>query len=178
MRVQKASNLRMNLNFEEVYNQHKEMVFNYVFWKVNDYDDAVDITQEVFIKVYKNLSKFKGESSLKTWIMSITINHITDFFRKKKRFSPVFFEDKEDADDTLAAVEDHLELDDQVAVERAMARLKDWEREILTLYYMEGFQYDEIADLLKIPIGTVKSRLNGAKKSLKKIIMGGVLDGK
>jgi len=71
-----------------------------------------------------------------------------------------------------------MDLEDAVKVERALEKLKDWEREILTLYYMEGFQYEEIARLLNIPIGTVKSRLNNAKKSLKKVLTGGVINGK
>ncbi|MBP7703423.1 MAG: RNA polymerase sigma factor, partial [Candidatus Hydrothermae bacterium] len=69
----------MGPKFEEVYNSTRDMIFNYVFWKVNDYDDAIDLTQEIFIKVYKNLGKFRGQSSVKTWIMSIAINHVNDF---------------------------------------------------------------------------------------------------
>ncbi|HOK23443.1 MAG TPA: RNA polymerase sigma factor [Candidatus Hydrothermia bacterium] len=168
----------MGPKFEEVYNSTRDMIFNYVFWKVNDYDDAIDLTQEIFIKVYKNLGKFRGQSSVKTWIMSIAINHVNDFFRKKRKFDPVYFDDGEDAGDNSPSFDSTMDLDDEVRVERAMAKLKNWEREILTLYYMEGFQYEEIAELLKIPLGTVKSRLSGAKKSLRKIIMGGVLDGK
>jgi|YelNatPaOPRAMG01_1025707.scaffolds.fasta_scaffold112792_2 RNA polymerase sigma-70 factor (ECF subfamily) len=169
----------MAIRFDDVYNEYKEMVFNYVFWRINDYDEAVDLTQEIFIKIYKNLGKFKGESSMKTWVMSIAINHLNDFFRKKKKFNPVYFEEiarEEDYDDPGPIEE--MDLEDTIKVERALQKLKDWEREILTLYYMEGFQYEEISKLLNIPLGTVKSRLNSAKKSLKKVLTGGVTHGK
>lgn len=169
----------MAVKFEEVYTDYKEMVFNYVFWRLNDYDEAVDITQEIFIKIYKNLGKFKGESSMKTWVMSIAINHLNDFFRKKKKFNPVYFEEyaNDESPDAPGPLEE-MDVEDVVRVERALEKLKDWEREILTLYYMEGFQYEEISRLLNIPIGTVRSRLNNAKKSLRKVLTGGVVNGK
>ena len=169
----------MAIRFDDVYNEYKEMVFNYVFWRINDYDEAVDLTQEIFIKIYKSLGKFKGESSMKTWVMSIAINHLNDFFRKKKKFNPAYFEEisREDDYDEPGPVEE-MDLEDTIKVERALQKLKDWEREILTLYYMEGFQYEEISKLLNIPLGTVKSRLNNAKKSLKKVLTGGVTHGK
>jgi len=169
----------MAIRFDDIYNEYKEIVFNYVFWRVNDYDEAVDLTQEIFIKIYKNLGKFKGESSMKTWVMSIAINHLNDFFRKKKKFNPVYFEEnsREDDYEDPGPIEE-MDLEDTIKVERALQKLKDWEREILTLYYMEGFQYEELSKLLNIPLGTVKSRLNNAKKSLRKVLTGGVTHGK
>jgi len=172
----------MKVSFERVYEEYKDMVYNYVFWKVKNEEDALDLTQDIFFKVYKGLRNFREESSLKTWVMKIAVNHVKDFYRKKFRRDSEYFEDfnEEDEEDSkipeIFVEED--EIHDRSLVERALERLKDWEREIIVLYYMEGFQYDEIAGILGIPMGTVKSRLNSAKKSLRKLIYGEVKDGK
>lgn len=164
------------MDFDSIYARYKEMVFNYVFWKVNDYDDAVDLTQEIFIKIYKGLNKFKGEASIKTWVMSIAVNHVIDFLKKRNNQKMLYFEeandgDEEDGSDNFEPSEE-MQVEDEIKLEKALEKLKDWEREIIVLYYMEGFQYSELAELLKIPIGTVKSRLNAAKRHLKLILTG------
>lgn len=169
----------MKLNFDEVYLAYRDMVYNYVFWKVRNHEDTLDLSQEIFFKVYKNLKKFREESSVKTWVMKIAINHVKDYFRKNgKQISDLEFGDEQDDEIPEIVVDDHLVMEDKVLIERALSKLKDWEREILLLYYVEGFRYEEIAEILEIPIGTVKSRLNSAKKSLKKVVYGGVWNGK
>ncbi|MEO0272346.1 MAG: RNA polymerase sigma factor [candidate division WOR-3 bacterium] len=169
----------MKFNFEEVYQAYKDMVYNFVFWKVKSHEDALDLSQEIFFKVYKHLKNFREESSIKTWIMKIAMNHVKDFYKKQgKRMLDMEFDEEGEQEIPEIAVEEHILMEDEVLVERALSKLKDWEREVLVLYYMEGFQYEEIADILEIPIGTVKSRLNSAKKSLRKVVFGGVCDGK
>lgn len=169
----------MRIDFEEIYNTYKDMVYNFVYWKVKDHEDALDLSQEIFLKVYKNLKSFREESSLKTWIMKIAINHVKDFFKAKRNFTMEVPSDDEDQEMLPELVlDDFTSIEDEILVERALSNLKEWEKEILVLYYMEGFEYHEIAEILGIPIGTVKSRLNAAKKSLKRVIFGGVTNEK
>ncbi|MEO0243073.1 MAG: RNA polymerase sigma factor, partial [candidate division WOR-3 bacterium] len=73
----------MKFNFEEVYQAYKDMVYNFVLWKVKSHEDALDLSQEIFFKVYKNLKNFREESSIKTWIMKIAMNHVKDFYKKQ-----------------------------------------------------------------------------------------------
>ncbi|RKY95525.1 MAG: RNA polymerase sigma factor, partial [Candidatus Hydrothermota bacterium] len=65
----------MDRDFTEIYREYRDMVYNYMYWKTGSSEEALDLTQEVFLKIYKNLRKFRGESSLKTWIMKIATNH-------------------------------------------------------------------------------------------------------
>jgi len=156
----------MDKDFVEIYREYKDMVYNYMYWKTGNPEEALDLTQEVFLKIYKNLGKFRGESSLKTWIMKIATNHANSFFSRSKfrkllgfNKSIEYLEDTKNNNNGL-----------KLEIENALLKLSKKDREIIVLYYMEGFSYKEISALLRIPIGTVKSRLNRAKENLRKIL--------
>ncbi len=150
------------MKFERIYKKYKNDVYNYVYWRVLDREDALDITQEVFIKVYRNLDGFKGRSSIKTWLFAIARNTVTNYLTRNKK--------KEETE-----LEESLFLDNFNRSEAEMKRtlllaldkLPLEHAEILRLYYFDRFSYKEIAELMGINIGTVKSRLNRAKKYLK-----------
>jgi len=156
----------MDRDFNEIYREYRDMVYNYMYWKTGSSEEALDLTQEVFLKIYKNLRKFRGESSLKTWIMKIATNHANSFFSRNKFRKLLSFNKSTEYIEDIKNKNNGLKLE----VENALLKLRKKEREIIVLYYMEGFSYKEISIILGIPIGTVKSRLNRAKENLKKIL--------
>jgi len=153
------------VNFEKVYRKYRDAVYNYVFWRVYNEDDALDITQEVFIKVFKGLLDFKGKSSLKTWIFSIAHNTVTNYLVRKKI-------KEDDIESYFLTDRSYEKMQVKIKVLRAMEKLTFEHREILKLRYFDGFTYKEIADLLGISEGTVKSRINRAKSNLREILGG------
>jgi RNA polymerase sigma-70 factor, ECF subfamily len=146
-------------------------------------DEAEDLTQEVFLKVYRTLHLYRPESgALDTWIVRVARNHFIDHYRKFKT-EKVNTAPLEDHHETLARPTVHLETPDQSldrkeAAERVhalLARLPQDQREAVILRDLEELTYEEIADLLKVPIGTVKSRINRGRIELARLLRAGVL---
>jgi RNA polymerase sigma-70 factor (ECF subfamily) len=136
---------------------------------------APDVTQEVFIKVWKNLKNFnKDKSQFKTWLFTIARNTITDYLRKKKSipFSSLNEEDKNFEDDildpTLLPDETFQKLQDKELLEKVLNELKDEYKAVLTLYYQEDMTFREIGEVLGKPMNTVKSYHQRALILLKK----------
>jgi len=160
--------------FNELVTGYQQRVFNISYSMLSDYEDAVDASQEVFIRVYRSIDKFRGESSLSTWIFRITKNICMDFLRKRKEASISI--DKEDEEGQKMEIEDSSKSPEHIAeqnetakiVRNAINELDDNSRLIITMFDLEGMSYDEISAVLKIPIGTVKSRLNRAREKIKK----------
>lgn len=165
--------------FNELVLKYQTRVINIAYGMLSDREDALDAAQETFVRVYKNIESFKEQSSLTTWIYRITSNVCADILRKRQKGSNIISlnklsDDNKETDikDDAPTPEDSAELSErQRAVREAIARLGDEYRTVITLCDMEGLSYDEIAAILKIPSGTVKSRINRARNSLKKILM-------
>lgn len=164
--------------FNELFGMYESKVINIAYGMLSDRDDAYDAAQEVFIKVYKNIASFKENSSLSTWIYRITANTCNDFLRKRQKQSAsvsisIVSDEEHDMDipDTAPMPDEYAELNEaQRALREAISQLNDEYREIITLYDVEDLSYEHIAAILNCPVGTVKSRLNRARKNLKKIL--------
>ena len=162
--------------FNELFAQYESRVINIAYGMLSDRDDAYDAAQEVFIKVYKNISSFKENSSLSTWIYRITSNMCNDFLRKRMRSATTISIHAESDDDRGIELCDQSPLPEeyaehnetQRAVRQAISELSPEYREIITLYDVEDMSYENIAEVLNCPVGTVKSRLNRARNALKK----------
>lgn len=162
--------------FNELFAQYESKVINIAYGMLSDKDDAYDAAQEVFIKVYKNISSFKENSSLSTWIYRITSNMCNDFLRKRMRSANTISIHAESDDDRGMELRDKSPLPEeyaehnetQRAVRQAISELSPEYREIITLYDVEDMSYENIAAILNCPVGTVKSRLNRARTALKK----------
>jgi RNA polymerase sigma-70 factor (ECF subfamily) len=146
-------------------------------------DEAEDLTQEVFLKVYRTLHLYRSESGgLETWIVRVARNHFIDHYRKykveKTRTTPL-----EDHFDLAASPTTRIEtpaeaLDRKEAgdlVHRLLQKLPEDQREAVVLRDLEELTYEEIADLLKLPIGTVKSRINRGRIELARLLKAGKL---
>ncbi len=140
----------------------------------NDYQFAEDIVQEVFIKAYTNMDKFKGKSSVYTWLYKITINLC------RKKIKKLSWKNIFPADDLDKKVDPYNTIDqkqNEMVVVKAIQTLDHSYREILVLYYYEGFSIKEISNILGVKEGTVKSKLSRGRKKLKTILVKEGFDG-
>jgi len=159
----KASEGDMN-SFEEIYKSTSNFAYNIAFRVANNSKDAEEITQEVFIKVFKNLKKFRFHSSFKTWLYRISVNTAINF---KKKISKE--KDKRvDYEFALNTKPDHKEKDhdNESLVRFLLGRLSPEHRACVALKEIEGLSYEEISNILRININTVRSRLKRAREKL------------
>jgi RNA polymerase sigma-70 factor (ECF subfamily) len=176
-----AARARDRRAFEELVGRHREKVFSRAFSMVRNADDALDLSQEAWIKAWQRLEQFHGDSSFTTWLTRITINICLDFLRRQKR---AHFESTETLKETIGGVERLLppvEVDPLAGLERqelrkhidaALAKLSDAHRVVVVLFEFEGLEYKEIAKQMGCSLGTVMSRLFYARRRLAELLAG------
>lgn len=157
--------------FEELVRACQDRVYNLCRYMLRDPRDGQDAAQDVFLKVYRGLGGFNPDSSLYTWIYRIAVNTCLDYKRKSRRealkhkslaeamrsseqFSPQTHESKD-------AVE---------TIQRALAQLREKSRTVIVLREIEGLSYEEIAQILQMSVGAVKSRISRARDELRRIL--------
>ena len=145
-------------------------VYDLAYGFVNDHDDAEDVAQEVFVKVYHALKAFRQDSGFSTWLYRITTNSALDRLKQRKR-SVARFVPMEDSH--LNGIVAHQGTDggeDSVLIERALHELPTLQRAVVMLRHMDGFSTKQVSDILKCSEGTVKTHLHrGLKKMRKKL---------
>ena len=146
------------MDFDNIYEEYCDRVYYKVLSVVKNDDDAEDICQETFISVYKNLSKFREESNIYTWIYRIAINKTYDFFKKRK----VEFEIN---DDVLSLPED-INFDTKIILQEKLKLISEKEREIVILKDIYGYKLKEIAEMKNMNLSTVKSVYYKALKDM------------
>ena len=165
-------------SFEKLILSCEKKVYNIALKILGNEADAYDAAQDTFIKVYKNLEKFKGNSSFSTWVYRITSNVCLDIIRKNKNKKNTVSIDKEiefDDSDATFEIEDRnadteekiLEKERSEALHKALSRLNPEQREILVLREFQNLSYDEIAKVLDLNVGTVKSRISRGRERLR-----------
>ena len=158
--------------FSEIVTRYKNLVYSVILRMINDYEEANDISQEVFIKVYKNLSKYQPEFKFSTWIMRITTNHVIDYLRKRKQETVNI----EDVDYELSSSSnperEYLEKEQSEIFAKAIGKLPEMYKLPIVLYHIKRFSYQEIADMLNIPLSKVKNRIFRGRRLLKDILEG------
>ena len=161
--------------FSTLVVRYQDRVVNLVYRRLNDREAALDVAQEIFLKAYRGLDRFQGQSKFFTWLFRITMNETISARRKRSR-RPALSLDRESADgsrlsdppDTTYEPSAALERqDDQAMVRRAIFELDEDLGQVLVLRDIEGFSYQEIAQILTIPLGSVKSRIHRARQTLK-----------
>ena len=147
---------------------------------LGDTAEASDVVQEIFIKVFRNIGSFKGEAALKTWIFRIALSEILNrlrWWKSRHRSSTVSLDDSPNGQehyvpDSGPSPEEILESKERdMAIQEALVKLSSEHRSIIVLRDIEGFSYTEIADILGISMGTVKSRLARGREDLKKSLI-------
>ncbi len=160
--------------FKELFEKHKTFVWNVSYRMTYDFDEAEDIAQEVFIKVWKSISKFRGTSRFSTWVYRITVNSALNTLGKAARNESHFDEGAMAHIDTQRFMDQNPEANlAQIEAERILAQLLaklDNERRIvIILREIEGLSYEEIAETTGAPIGTVRSRIARGRKDLEEM---------
>jgi len=153
--------------FEMIYKTYSAFVYNCGRRIVQSSEDAEELTQEVFLKVYYELKNFRYESSLKTWIYRVTVNMAINFAKKKSRHSnrEVIYNEADapvDGDVRISSEREHQ----KHLADRLLGMLSPDQRAVVTLRSIEGLSYDEIAETLKINLNTVRTRLKRAREKM------------
>lgn len=157
----------MNEEWSKIYDEHAPSV-RAILYRMGLDAELDDLVQECFIKVWKNLGKFRGGSKLKTWITRIAINCANDHFRRKG----VDVETEEMDEEKFAEGEiNHLDGGERELLRKALGALSVTHRQVLVLHFLEELPIEEIAEVSGVSVGTVKSRLHHARANLHKILM-------
>ncbi|MDQ3955359.1 MAG: sigma-70 family RNA polymerase sigma factor [Actinomycetota bacterium] len=148
--------------YQTLMRRHEDRIFSLALRMTGDRGDALDATQETFISAFRRASKFRGEASFATWLYRIGINSCKDVLRRRRRLpDPV-----EEIEEAPAADRVEDQAISRIDVARALAALPDEYRDAVTMYDIAGFAYDEIAQQLDVPVGTVKSRISRGRQQL------------
>jgi len=165
--------------FSRLIDNYKSMVYNLAYRMSNNPHEAEDISQEAFIRAYQSLARFNPSYKFSTWLYQITLNIIRDKFKKKEidyisLDTPVETDDSEfyhqPADLTNNPEQIFSQRENLQAIQQAIYSLPLKYREVIVLRHLQDLSYIEIANILKLPQGTVKVRLYRAREQLKKIL--------
>lgn len=166
--------------FEELISEHEKRAYNIALKMLKNPEDAMDISQEAFIKVYKSINNFNLKSSFATWLYRIVVNTCLDFLKKNQTKvyhidNPIKTEDGEitrEIADIQTAPEVILERKmTRQLVHNAMDELDNIHRTVVILRDIQGFSYKEISEMLDCSLGTVKSRIKRGRDNLKSVII-------
>ena len=153
-------------NQQELYEQYRPKVFSYFYYKLNNFHEAEDLTEDVFLKIFKKIDSFDdSKSSISTWIFNVSKNTLIDYYRTKKDGLELL--DNYDYVDENNNDVDPLMLND---LANALDKLPDIQKNIIVLRYYENYSLKEIAEKLSISYGVCKLRHNEALNNLKKYI--------
>jgi len=160
-----------NFGFNILVRKYQQKVYWHIRKMVIDHDDANDLTQEVFIKIHKNLGNFRQDSQLYTWIYRIATNECLNFLQRKKRrfFLPVRNVEAELAEKIASAP--YVSGDEvQVKLQKAMLKLPDKQRLVFNMKYFDDLSYEEIAEITITSVGALKASYHLAVKKIEDIL--------
>lgn len=167
--------------FEDIVRAYERNVYNIALRMSGNREDALDISQESFLKAYHSLHSFRGDSKFSVWLYRIVSNTCLDFLRERKRRAEVPLvrengegetEDAQVADESLSPETLFERRQTREALRRGLESLPEDQRKILLLREIQGFSYEEIGSILSLESGTVKSRIFRARRKLCEFLSG------
>jgi len=163
--------------FDELVRLYEKQVYSFAYRLTGNYDDANDISSEAFVKVFNSINTFRGDANFSTWLFRVVTNLYLDERKRSKAHLNVPLDEYIDLEESTVTrqIEDSSPGPEQLLeqMERAEAlnaliqQLPDYQRAMVLLYHTQGRSYEDIAEIMGLPIGTVKSRLNRARLSLR-----------
>ena len=157
--------------FEQLVTAYRNQVFRLALRMCGNEADADEVAQEAFLSAWKGLPNFRGESRFSTWLYQLTTHAAIDLMRREKRQAAAEDIDEITAADDGPSPQQQVErTETQREIRSALMQLPEEYRQVLLLRFMQELSYEEIGRALKLPVGTVKSRLNRAKAQLKDIL--------
>jgi len=153
--------------FTALFDRYKNLVYKTAYLMLGNADDAEDALQEVFVRVHRSLSTFQpSKGAFTTWLYRITVNHCLNR-RRKRRLSVLSLDEVSPLSLTRHSPSFESRLAEEEAVQQALSRLSEKQRAVVILRYYWDLSYAKMAQILDIPVGTVKSRLNLALRTLR-----------
>ncbi len=163
--------------FNELVKKYEKQVYNFAYRLTGSYDDANDVAQEAFLRVFNAIGGFRGDASFTTWLFRITTNVFLDERKRARAHPHTSLDEQLDLEESSVArqIEDPSPSPAALTEERERAQilqeaiqsLPEYQRAMVVLYHTQQQSYEEIAEAMDLPIGTVKSRLNRARLALK-----------
>ncbi len=158
--------------FEEIYRRHHRRVYSICLRMLQNPPEAEDLTQDVFIQLYRKIGSFRGDSAFTTWLHRMTVNQVLMHFRKRN----VKFEKTTDEGETPEQIvsgtanPDRMRIVDRIALDNAIAQLPEGYKNVFVLHDVEGFEHEEVARILGCSVGTSKSQLHKARLKLQRLL--------
>lgn len=158
--------------FEQLYERHRRRVYTLCLRMLGNTADAEDLTQEVFIQVFRKLGTFRGASAFTTWLHRLTVNQVLMHLRKRYVRQEEVTEDGDlkNLSDPGTPRSMAVSLIDRITLEQAIAQLPPGYRAVLILHDVEGYEHEKIAEILGCSAGTSKSQLHKARKKLRHLL--------
>jgi RNA polymerase sigma-70 factor (ECF subfamily) len=158
--------------FETIYERHHRRVYSLCLRMVANATEAEDLAQEVFIQLFRKIGSFRGESAFTTWLHRLTVNHVLMHFRKRGVRLEKTTEEGEigEIQDYLQAASERPRYVDRIALDKAISELPPGYRTVFVLHDVEGFEHEEVANLLGVSVGTSKSQLHKARMRLRELL--------
>ncbi|NBO63967.1 MAG: sigma-70 family RNA polymerase sigma factor [Acidobacteria bacterium] len=158
--------------FEVLYERHQRRVYSLCLRMVANATEAEDLSQEVFVQLFRKVGSFRGESAFTTWLHRLTVNHVLMHFRKKGVKLERTTEEGEisEMQDVIQAVTEKPRYIDRIALDKAISELPPGYRTVFVLHDVEGFEHEEVASMLGVSVGTSKSQLHKARMRLRDLI--------
>ncbi len=156
--------------FSTLVERYDRAVYHLAYRTLHDVEEARDATQEAFFKAFRSLRTFKPGAKFSTWIFAIAYHACCDRLSRRKRYSNEEMPDRADAGP--GPEQQAIALDEATRLRAAIDALPEKYRTVITLYHLQGRQYEEIAEVLNLPMGTVKTHLFRAKEQLRRLLAG------
>jgi RNA polymerase sigma-70 factor (ECF subfamily) len=158
--------------FEILYQRYHRRTFGLCLRMTSNPTEAEDLTQEVFIQLFRKIGSFRGDAAFSTWLHRMTVNQVLMHFRKRGVQNEKTTENGEMPDQIVRGSENHLKMRivDRIALERAIEALPNGYRTVFVLHDVEGFEHEEIARMLGLAVGTSKSQLHKARMKLRGLL--------
>ncbi len=158
--------------FEEIYKRHHRRVYSICLRMLQSPSEAEDLTQDVFIQLYRKIGSFRGDSAFTTWLHRMTVNQVLMHFRKRTVKYEKTTEEGETPDQMVTGTSDpnKMRIVDKIALDNAIQQLPTGYKNVFVLHDVEGFEHEEVARILGCSVGTSKSQLHKARLKLQKLL--------
>ena len=159
-------------SFEELYKRHHRRVYSVCLRMLQNTSEAEDLTQDVFIQLYRKIGSFRGDSAFTTWLHRMTVNQVLMHFRKRTVKFEKTTEEGETPDQVVTgtANPERMRIVDKIALDNAIDQLPTGYKNVFVLHDVEGFEHEEVAKILGCSVGTSKSQLHKARLKLQKLL--------
>jgi RNA polymerase sigma-70 factor (ECF subfamily) len=159
-------------SFEEIYQRHHRRVYAICLRMLQNAAEAEDLTQDVFIQLYRKIGSFRGDSAFTTWLHRLTVNQVLMHFRKRTVKFEKTTEEGETPVQIVGGTENprKMPIVDKIALENAIEQLPEGYKNVFVLHDIEGYEHEEVARILGCSVGTSKSQLHKARLKLRKLL--------